>query len=68
MKTKPAKNSNIHGEYHDRGKQSVAEQNIDKSSSVASFCAKETIFLGGESCFLDVDSLVPISPLKKETC
>ena len=68
MNTKPAKKCNIHGEYHDGGKQSVAEQNIDKSDSVASFCAKETIFLGGESCFLDVDSLVPISALKKETC
>ena len=68
MNTKPAKKCNIHGEYHDGGKQSVAEQNIDKSYSVASFCAKETIFLGGESCFLDVDSLVPISALKKETC
>ena len=68
MNTKPAKKFNIHGEYHDRGKQSVAEQNTDKSGSVASFCAKETIFLGGESCFLDVDSLVPISPIKKETC
>ena len=68
MNTRPAKKFNIHGEYHDRGKQSVAEQNIDKSGSVASFCAKETIFLGGESCFLDVDSLVPISPIKKETC
>lgn len=68
MNTKPAKNFNIHGEYHDRGKQSVAEQNIDQSGSVASFCAKETIFLGGESCFLDVDSLVPISPIKKEPC
>ena len=68
MNTKPAKKFNIHGEYHDTGKQSVAEQNIDKAGSVASFCATETIFLGGESCFLDVDSLVPISPLKKETC
>ena len=68
MNTKPAKKFNIHGEYHDTGKQSVAEQNIDKAGSVASFCARETIFLGGESCFLDVDSLVPISPLKKETC
>ena len=68
MNTKPAKKFNIHGEYHDRVKQSVAEQNIDQSGSVASFCAKETIFLGGESCFLDVDSLVPISALKKETC
>ena len=68
MNTKPAKKFNIHGEYHDRVKQSVAEQNIDKAGSVASFCATETIFLGGESCFLDVDSLVPISPLKKETC
>lgn len=68
MNTKPAKKINIHGEYHDTGKQSVAEQNIDKAGSVASFCATETIFLGGESCFLDVDSLVPISPLKKETC
>ena len=68
MNTKPAKKVNIHGEYHDTGKQSVAEQNIDKAGSVASFCATETIFLGGESCFLDVDSLVPISPLKKETC
>ena len=68
MNTKPAKKFNIHGEYHDRVKQSVAEQNIDKAGSVASFCARETIFLGGESCFLDVDSLVPISALKKETC
>lgn len=68
MNTKQAKKFNIHGDYHDRGKQSVAEQNIDKSGSVASLCAKETIFLGGESCFLDVDSLVPISALKKETC
>ena len=68
MNTKPAKKFNIHGEYHDTGKQSVAEQNIDQSGSVASFCADETIFLGGESCFLDVDSLVPISALKKETC
>ena len=68
MNTKPAKKFNIHGEYHDTGKQSVAEQNIDKAGSVASFCATETIFLGGESCFLDVDSLVPISPLKNETC
>ena len=68
MNTKPAKKFDIHGEYHDRVKQSVAEQNIDKAGSVASFCATETIFLGGESCFLDVDSLVPISPLKKETC
>ena len=68
MNTKPAKKFNIHGEYHDTGKQSVAEQNIDKAGSVASFCARETIFLGGESCFLDVDSLVPISALKKETC
>ena len=68
MNTKPAKKVNIHGEYHDRVKQSVAEQNIDKAGSVASFCARETIFLGGESCFLDVDSLVPISALKKETC
>ena len=68
MNTKPAKKFNIHGEYHDTGKQSVAEQNIDKAGSVASFWATETIFLGGESCFLDVDSLVPISPLKNETC
>lgn len=68
MNTKPAKKVNIHGEYHNRVKQSVAEQNIDKAGSVASFCARETIFLGGESCFLDVDSLVPISALKKETC
>ena len=68
MNTKPAKKFNIHGEYHDRVKQSVAEQNIDKAGSVASFCATESIFLGGESCFLDVDSLVPISPIKKETC
>ena len=68
MNTKPAKKFNIHGEYHDRGKQIVAEQNIDKAGSVASFCATESIFLGGESCFLDVDSLVPISALKKETC
>ena len=68
MNTKPAKKFNIHGEYHDTGKQSVAEQNIDKAGSVASFCATESIFLGGESCFLDVDSLVPISALKKETC
>lgn len=68
MNTKPAKKFNIHGEYDDRVKQSVAEQNIDKAGSVASFCATESIFLGGESCFLDVDSLVPISPIKKETC
>ena len=68
MNTKPAKNVNIHGEYQDGGKQRVVEQNIDKSVFVASFCAKEAIFLGGESCFLDVDSLVPISALKKETC
>ena len=68
MNTKPAKKFNIYGEYHDRVKQSVAEQNIDKAGSVASFCATESIFLGGESCFLDVDSLVPISPIKKETC
>ena len=68
MNTKPAKKFNIHGEYHDRGKQIVAEQNVDKAGSVASFCATESIFLGGESCFLDVDSLVPISALKKETC
>ena len=68
MNTKPAKKFNIHGEYHDTGKQSVAEQNIDKAGSVASFCATESIFLGDESCFLDVDSLVPISPIKKETC
>ena len=68
MNTKPAKKFNIHGEYHDRVKQSVAEQNIDEAGSVASFCARETIFLGGESCFLDVDSLVPIAALKKETC
>ena len=71
MNTKPAiENSNMHGEYQlqERGKQTIAEQDIDKSGSVASFCAKETIFLGGESCFLDVDSLVPISALKKETC
>lgn len=68
MNTKPAKKFNIHGEYHDRVKQSVAEQNIDEAGSVASFCARKTIFLGGESCFLDVDSLVPIAALKKETC
>ena len=71
MSTKPAiENSNMHGEYQlqERGKQTIAEQNIDKAGSVASFCARETIFLGGESCFLDVDSLVPISALKKETC
>ena len=70
MNTKPAKNSNMHGEYQlqERGKQTIAEQDIDKSGSVASFCAEETIFLGGESCFLDVDSLVPISALKKGTC
>ena len=70
MNTKPAKNSNMHGEYQlqERGKQTITEQNIDKSGSVASFCAEETIFLGGESCFLDVDSLVPISALKKGTC
>ena len=68
MNTKPAKKFNIYGEYHDKVKQSVAEQNIDKAGSVASFCATESIFLGGESCFLDVDSLVPISALKKETC
>ena len=68
MNTKSAKNFNIHDEYHDRGKQSAAEQNIGKSGSVASFCAKEAIFLGGESCFLGVDRLVPISALKKETC
>ena len=71
MNTKPAiENSNMHGEYQlqERGKQTIAEQNIDKAGSVASFCARETIFLGGESCFLDVDSLVPISALKKETC
>lgn len=68
MNTKPAKKFNIYDEYHDRVKQSVAEQNIDKAGSVASFCATESIFLGGESCFLDVDSLVPISPIKKETC
>ena len=70
MNAKQAKNSNIHGEYQlqETGKQTVAEQNIDKSGSVASFCADETIFLGGESCFLDVDSLVPISALKKGTC
>ena len=60
----------MHGEYQlqERGKQTITEQNIDKSGSVASFCAEETIFLGGESCFLDVDSLVPISALKKGTC
>ena len=60
----------MHGEYQlqERGKQTIAEQNIDESVSVVSFCAKETIFLGGESCFLDVDSLVPISALKKDTC
>ena len=59
----------MHGEYQlqEIGKQTIAEQNIDESVSVASFCAKETIFLGGESCFLDVNSLVPISPLKKDT-
>lgn len=71
MNTKPAiENSNMHGEYQlqERGKQTIAEQNIDKSGSVTSFCAEETIFLGGESCFLDVDSLVPISALKKGTC
>ena len=71
MNTKPAiENSNMHGEYQlqERGKQTIAEQNIDKAGSVASFCAEETIFLGGESCFLDVDSLVPISALKKGTC
>ena len=71
MNTKPAiENSNMHGEYQlqERGKQTIAAQNIDKSGSVASFCAEETIFLGGESCFLDVDSLVPISALKKGTC
>ena len=71
MSTKPAiENSNMHGEYQlqERGKQTFAEQNIDKAGSVASFCAEETIFLGGESCFLDVDSLVPISALKKGTC
>ena len=68
MNSKPAKKFNIYGEYHDRVKQSVAEQNIDKAGSVASFCATESIFLGDESCFLDVDSLVPISPIKKETC
>ena len=68
MNTKPAKKFNIHGEYHDRVKQSVAEKNIDKAGSVASFCATESIFLGDECCFLDVDSLVPISPIKKETC
>ena len=71
MNTKPAiENCNMHGEYQlqERGKQTIAEQNIDKSGSVASFCARETIFLGGESCFLDVNSLVPISALKKETC
>ena len=71
MSTKPAiENSNMHGEYQlqERGKQTIAEQNIDKAGSVASFCARETIFLGEESCFLDVDSLVPISALKKETC
>ena len=71
MSTKPAiENSNMHGEYQlqEIGKQTIAEQNIDKAGSVASFCARETIFLGGESCFLDVDSLVPISALKKETC
>ena len=71
MNTKPAiENSNMHGEYQlqERGKQTIAEQNIDKAGSAASFCARETIFLGGESCFLDVDSLVPISALKKETC
>ena len=60
----------MHGEYQlqERGKQTIAEQDIDKSGSVASFCAEETIFLGGESCFLDVDSLVPISAVKKGTC
>ena len=71
MNTKPAiENSNMHGEYQlqERGKQTITEQDIDKSGSVASFCAEETIFLGGESCFLDVDSLVPISALKKGTC
>ena len=71
MNTKPAiENSNMHGEYQlqERGKQTIAEQDIDKSGSVASFCAEETIFLGGESYFLDVDSLVPISALKKGTC
>ena len=71
MNTKPAiENSNMHGEYQlqERGKQTIAAQNIDKSGSVASYCAEETIFLGGESCFLDVDSLVPISALKKGTC
>ena len=71
MNTKPAiENSNMHGEYQlqERGKQTIAEQDIDKSGSVASFCAEETIFLGGESCFLNVDSLVPISALKKGTC
>lgn len=70
MNTKPAKNSNMHGEYQlqERGKQTITEQDIDKSGSVASFCAEETIFLGGESCFLNVDSLVPISALKKGTC
>ena len=60
----------MHVEYQlqERGKQTIAEQDIDKSGSVASFCAEETIFLGGESCFLNVDSLVPISALKKGTC
>ena len=60
----------MHGEYQlqERGKQTIAEQDIDKSGSVASFCAEETIFLDGESCFLDVDSLVPISGVNKGTC
>ena len=45
MNTKPAiENSNMHGEYQlqERGKQTIAAQNIDKSGSVASFCAEES--------------------------